>query len=345
MVERSQIATVERPPGLASTPNPDIERKLARIWADALRRESVASDEDFFEIGGDSLIAAVMVDQIFRVFGKRVPINTLFEAPTVAEMAKFIETLDPRPSPIVPIRPSGSKTPIFCFHSLGGSVLGYYTLARYLPAEHPVWAVQPRGTDGTEAPIQHIPDMASYYCDEITRVHSDGDFIVTGISLGSEIAFEVARELQKRGRIVTKLVLIDAATPLPKKTSITSAAWDSAKKIRQSIAYGYAMRRNSRLSPDQARGRIYQNNIRAARHYRNSAPTPIDVPASLIRAIYKDEYHMSDAAVGEWQRLTGGLDSITEVHGAHAGEDYVLDEPNVEAVAKAFVEAISGGES
>jgi thioesterase domain-containing protein/acyl carrier protein len=314
---------------------------MQRIWADALQKENIGLNEDYFEIGGDSLVAAVMVDQIYRVFGKRVPINTLFEAPTISELAKLIETLEPKPTPIVPIRPSGPKTPIFCFHSLGGSVLGYYSLAKYLPADYPVWAIQPRGTDGTLAPIPSIPEMARYYSDEITRVHSDGEFILTGISLGSEIAFEVARELISRGRTVKKLVLIDPATPLPRPVSTQYKILDSAKKARQSLIYSMAMRRSGRLSPQRARNRIYQNNIRAGSAYRNSAPEPIDVDATLLRAKYRDEYHVSDEGLAEWHRLTGGLESVVEVYGAHSGEDYVLDEPNVEAVATAFLGMIT----
>jgi thioesterase domain-containing protein/acyl carrier protein len=321
----------------------ETQSKLERIWADALQLPSVAHDADFFDIGGDSLIAAVMVDQIYRVFGRRVPINILFEAPTIAQLSAFIDRIDPRPSLIVPIRPSGNKTPVFCFHSLGGSVLGYYNLARHLPADYPVWAVQPRGTDGSERPITSIPEMAKHYTDEIMRVQDAGAFIVTGISLGAEIAFEVARELKVRGREVKQLVLIDAATPLYRRVAPTVKVMDVAKKRWQALFYAITMRRRGRLTPQQARGRIYQNNIRAARAYRNSRPSAVNVPASLIRAKYQGNYHMPEEAIAEWHRLTGGLTAVTEVHGAHSGKDYVLDEPNVGAVASAFLTALERG--
>ena len=353
-VDRKQLSKMTNKATSVMNPTPseierktmtDVEQKLARIWTDALQRESVGVDEDFFEIGGDSLMAAVLFDQLYRVFGKRVPINTLFEAPTVAEQARYIEALEGVSTPIVPIRPSGSETPIFCFHSLGGSVLGYYALARHLPEEYPVWAVQPKGTDGAEVPIDNIPEMAKYYCDEITRVHSEGPFILTGISLGGEIAFEVARELSARGREVHRLVLIDTATPVPQSVSIPFKIWDGAKKTRQALVYAMTNRRRGRLSPQQARGRIYQNNIRAARNYRNSAPEPVDLPTSLIRAVYRNQYHMPPEAVTEWQRLVVGIESVFEVDGAHYGEDYVLDEPNVAAVGDAFLTAITAERS
>jgi thioesterase domain-containing protein/acyl carrier protein len=333
------------PPTSTTARNPETQTEeiLTRVWNDALERKEIGVDEDFFDIGGDSLVAAVIVDQIFRVFGKRVQINILFQAPTIAELAQHVDSLTSSSTPIVPIRPSGSKPPIFCFHSLGGSVLGYYGLARYLPDEYPVWGIQPKGTDGAEAPIDNIPDMARYYCDEITRVHSDGPFILTGISLGGEIAFEVGRELLARGRSVQRLVLIDSATPLPRSASIPFRLWDGAKLVRQKLIYSVAMTRGKQLPPEQARGRIYQNNIRAARAYRNSHPEPVGLPASLIRAVYRGAYHMPDQAIAEWKRLVGGLDSISEVYGAHYGEDYVLDEPNVQAVASEFLKAVTNG--
>lgn len=321
----------------------DTEKRMCKIWEDALQKEQIGVDEDYFDIGGDSLMAAVIFDQVFRVFGSRIAINALFEAPTITELAAMIDQSVPESTPVVPIRPSGSKTPIFCFHSLGGSVLGYYGLAKYLPTDYPVWAIQPRGVDGREKTIPTIPGMAAYYASVITRIQENGPFIVTGISLGGVIAFEVARELLRLGREVQKLVLIDSAAPLQRPTSTVSDLWDRTKKFRQNVSYLPYELRNRRLPPEMSRGRIFRNNIRASRIYRRSVPEPVNVPVALIRADENDVRHVSDESVQMWRELTRSDIQIADVHGAHVGENYVLDEPNVEKVAKEFLKLVQEG--
>lgn len=343
MVE-SKTGTVSSNLSEIKAPTTETEKRLCQIWEDALNKKSIGVDEDYFDIGGDSLMAAVIFDQVFRVFGRRIAINSLFEAPTVTELAAMIDTVIPESTPVVPIRPSGSKTPIFCFHSLGGSVLGYYGLAKYLPSDFPVWAIQPRGVDGREAPIPGIPEMASYYASVITRIQETGPFIVTGISLGGTIAFEVARKLVQMGHEVKKLVLIDSNPPTPKAENLLFQAWDRAKKLRQDISYIPYDRRGRRLPPEKSRGRIYRNNIRSSRFYRNSSPEPVRVPTALIRGEDNGVRHVSNASVEKWRELTQSSLELADVHGAHVGpENYMLDEPNVEQVAREFLKLIQEG--
>jgi len=343
-------------------PQTETERRLALIWAGALGVELVGRSDNFFDLGGHSLLAAQVFDRIYKEFGQHLPLSVLFEAPTLAEVASRLGPANGERRPLVaarveesfsigphtdtgagslvPIRSAGRRTPIFCFHSLGGSILGYRALAKYLPDQYPVWALQPRGMDGGAAPIKNVTAMARYYCEQVCRVQPDGPLTLTGISLGGVIAFEVAREAQRRGREVGKLILIDPSTPTPRHLSPLAAIWDTAKLQKQKVVYLTLGMLGRRLSPAMARGRVYQTNIRAGRNYRNSSPESITVPAVFIRAKYNGKYSVPDEAVRKWESLTGGLEEVVDVEGAHSGEDYVLAEPFVGPVAREFLRLV-----
>lgn len=322
-------------------PTTETEKRLCSIWEDALHRQHIGVDEDYFELGGDSMMAAVIFDQIFRVFGRRIAINALFEAPTVAELAAMIDRVVPESTPVVPIRPTGSKTPIICLHSLGGSVLAYYRLATYFPPEYPVWAIQPRGVDGLEKPMPTIEEMARYYAPLINRIQEDGPLILTGISLGGTFAFEVARELIRMGREVEKLVLIDSRAPIPSRLNPLSVAWDKLKLAKQSITYMPYSLRGKRLPPGLTRARIFRSNIRAGRKHRNSSPRPVRVSTGLIRSNDNGYRFVTEQSVEKWRELTDIDLKIADVDGAHEGpENFILDEPNVQDVASQFLRLI-----
>src|SRR6185295_6541845 len=140
----------------------------AAIWADVLGIPSVDPDENFFELGGHSLLAVVLFARILKHFGRRLPLATLFQAPTVAQLAAVIErTGTPAWSTLVPIQPNGSKPPFFCVHARGGNVLEFYDLARHLGTDQPFYGLQSQGLDQQSDPHTRVVDMAAHYVREI----------------------------------------------------------------------------------------------------------------------------------------------------------------------------------
>ena len=192
-------------------PRSAIEEKLADIWAEVLNVEQVGIHDNFFELGGHSLMAVRLFAVMEKEFGKRLPLATLFRAPTIAQFAGVMqEKLETTWSSLVPIQPTGSRKPFFCVHSVGGNVLECYDLARHLGKDQPFYGLQSRGLDGRHRPHTRIADMAAHYIKEIREVQPTGPYLIGGRSLGGIIAYEMGCQLKSQGQEVALLALLDS---------------------------------------------------------------------------------------------------------------------------------------
>jgi amino acid adenylation domain-containing protein len=132
-------------------PRDAIELQLANAWENTLGVKPIGIKDNFFELGGHSLLAVRLFAQIEKVFGKKLPLATLFQAPDVENFAKLLrqEGWLPSWSSLVPIQPNGSRPPFFCVHAHGGNVLNFKDLARHLGPDQPFYGLQAQGLDGS----------------------------------------------------------------------------------------------------------------------------------------------------------------------------------------------------
>ena len=164
----------------------NIEQAIANMWQDLLGIDEVRVHDSFFDLGGNSLIALILFAQIERGFGKKLPLATLYEAPTVGQLADILreEEWSASWSSLVPIQSNGSKPPFFLVHGAGGNVLIYRDLARYLGSDQPVYGLQSQGLDG-EQPFQtRIEDMACHYLKEVKAIQPQGPYLFGGYCMG-----------------------------------------------------------------------------------------------------------------------------------------------------------------
>jgi acyl-CoA synthetase (AMP-forming)/AMP-acid ligase II/thioesterase domain-containing protein/acyl carrier protein len=192
----------------ADRPPTPLERQLQDLWARTLDLPQVGLHEDFFLLGGDSLQAVELFLDIEETLGRRLPRSALFEANTVAEMAKRIGSAAP-PGCLVPIQQAGSRPIFFCVHNLHGQVLNFRFLAQQLGADQPFYAVQTIGLGGTEVPLARIVHMAARYIAEIRRLQPVGPYYIGGYSMGGAVAYEMAQQLRAAGQPVGLLALFD----------------------------------------------------------------------------------------------------------------------------------------
>ncbi|MGB6298482.1 MAG: AMP-binding protein [Rivularia sp. (in: cyanobacteria)] len=200
----------------SDAPQNDAEVWLAEIWQQVLEIESVKRNDNFFELGGDFVKAAVVVTEIEKTFGLKIPLASLAEAKTIAQLARRImqKNWDNLGSgSLVPIRPKGSKLPFFYIHGLGG-LAGGGELVRYLDPERPLYALQPVGLDGEAAPHTCIKEMVDHYIREIQTVQPQGPYLLGGVCIGGNIDFEMAQQLKKQGQQVLLVTMADSLNPL-----------------------------------------------------------------------------------------------------------------------------------
>ncbi|WP_416674499.1 condensation domain-containing protein [Egbenema bharatensis] len=192
-------------------PRTPIEQQLTQIWQDLLELQSISIKANFFELGGYSLLAVRLFQQIEAVLGKTLPLSTLVSAPTIEQLAAVLEGTQSQASGSVVLLQAGTaEPPLFLLHDGDGEILLYRNLAHHLPGRT-VYGIQPCSTP--EQPILHsrIRDMADAYIEQIQAVQPQGPYLLGGLCAGGILAFEVARQLQQQGQTVAMVAIIDAA--------------------------------------------------------------------------------------------------------------------------------------
>ena len=188
-----------------------LERQLARIWQDILGISRIGVHDDFFLMGGQSLLAVSLVSRINQELEQDLPLSVLFRKKTIHEMARFMETGTETWSPVVPIRATGKEIPLFCFYPAGGNIYSYSELAHALDLDIPFYALQAVGLERGQTPIPGVQAMADYYMDWICRVQPQGPYRLAGWSFGGLVAFEAAQKLKARGEAIDLLALFDSS--------------------------------------------------------------------------------------------------------------------------------------
>jgi thioesterase domain-containing protein/acyl carrier protein len=190
-------------------PTNAVEEILADIYAQVLGLELVGIDDSFFDLGGDSLSAMRLIAMINTNLDADLAVRTLFDVPTVRRLARRLAIHTSATREIVPVQMlrEGTGVPLFCIHPAGGVSWPYQVLGDYLDC--PIIGIQ-QARRGEEAEPRSIPEMAANYADRIQEIYPCGPYNLLGWSYGGVVAHEVAIELQRRGGVVARLILLDA---------------------------------------------------------------------------------------------------------------------------------------
>jgi acyl carrier protein len=255
-------------------PRDATEQLLAQVWTRVLKVKRVGLHDNFFELGGHSLLAVRVTVEIEKLTKMRLPLATLLQAPTIADLAEILrkEHWAPSWSSLVPLRAPGSKPPLFLMHAHGGNVLEYHALANLLDPDQPVYALQARGLDGIIPQESTIEKMASAYLGELRSFQTEGPYFLAGFCFGGLLALEAAQQLTAAGQNVALLVLIQSTHPeafrfRPDVPALRRWWYSMTKRIdlerenRSHAGKGYVMERIRRAwDMAQARAAIARDN-------------------------------------------------------------------------------------
>ncbi|HAI70588.1 MAG TPA: hypothetical protein DCM38_14270 [Gammaproteobacteria bacterium] len=240
-------------------PRTQLEQTLANLWQNVLGIEQIGIHDDFFELGGDSLIAVQLIAKLREKLQMAFSAHSLLNAPTIATLAELIEQTTPMPersnttaqqtlpSSLVEIQTGNRlKPPLFLVHPVGGHVYFYRDLAHQLGSEQPVYGIQADGIEGEREPLTRVEEMATHYIAAMRVRQPEGPYFIGGSSFGGTVAFEMAQQLKALGQKVALLTMID--TPGPGQMPIQKLETDE-----EILAYTLNMGANISVSLDKLR--------------------------------------------------------------------------------------------
>jgi len=218
-------------------PQDELQAALCDIFTELLAADRVGLDDNFFDLGGHSLLTTRLTSRIRQRLGVALGVRDVFDGPTVAALAERVRAdggrgVDRTPRALAPLRPTGSRTPLFCIHPAVGLSWVYAPLVRLLPAEQPVIGVQSPGLFGGEL-AGSLPELAAGYLAEIRRHQPTGPYQLLGWSFGADVAHELAVQLEAAGEQVSTLVLIDGYPPAtgPQPVQVADASENLARLL------------------------------------------------------------------------------------------------------------------
>ncbi|MCZ4123115.1 amino acid adenylation domain-containing protein [Streptomyces sp. H39-S7] len=212
-LDRKALPAPETPTSTTTRgPRTPQEEILCGLFAEVLDTPRVGIDDNFFDLGGHSLLATRLLKRIQATFGVELTIRSLFEAPTPAALSEHLSDDAERGGALdvlLPLKPSGTRTPVFCVHPAGGMSWCYSGLIRHLGQDYPLYGLQAQGLDSQEEIPESIEEMAAGYVEQIRTVQPAGPYRLVGYSAGGVIAHAMATRLQQLGERVDLLGILD----------------------------------------------------------------------------------------------------------------------------------------
>jgi amino acid adenylation domain-containing protein len=349
-------------------PQTPLEKSLTAIWADLLEVEAIGVQDNFFDLGGHSLLAVRLFAQIEKKLDKRLPLATLFQAPTVAQLAAVIQRdWTPEWSSLVAINAiepavqPDTKAPFFCVHALGGNVLEYRDLARHVGNARPFYGLQSAGLDGQHAAHTRVEDMAAHYIKEMRELQPVGPYFIGGRSLGGVVAFEMAQQLRAQGAEIGLLALLDTypsgyAKLLRNEATYAAAIGRGLSRMKSHLANLRSLQvkdklaylaKKARFAPSKIKSQLWRRVYRAYENLGKPLPKTLrDIKEfnslavrSYVPKVYdgrvtlfwasKDLRTSKDLVEG-WRALAGGGLEVHEIPGTHLD---IIKEPHVGELA------------
>ncbi|MHB8209252.1 non-ribosomal peptide synthetase [Mucilaginibacter sp.] len=212
----------------------ETEKILADIWQECFDLEKVSIDDNFFALGGHSLMAVQISSKLEKKIGKSFPLAVLFRYPDIRSLSSFIDN-DKKEmiyQSLVPIKPTGNKPPLYIIHGAGLNVLNFSNLALCMDKEQPIYGLQAKGLNGIDEPLDNLSEIAKLYLNEIIHHNPSGPYFLAGYSFGGYVAVEIQKQMTAMGKEVKMLIMFDTDA---EKTEYKDWYYMLPKKIKRNL--------------------------------------------------------------------------------------------------------------
>ncbi len=196
-------------------PRDTLELQLTQIWSDVLEVSPIGIRDNFFDIGGHSLLAIALIARVQQQLGKNLSLGALLQSPTIEQLAISLRSGKDyeSTSPLVKMQSDGDLPPLFLIPPSSGTVLFYLDLARNLGSEQPIYGLQAPGLNGERSPFTTLKELATHHLKAIKTIQPRGPYYLVGFCVGGHLALEMAQQLHQQGDTLALLALIEASAP------------------------------------------------------------------------------------------------------------------------------------
>jgi amino acid adenylation domain-containing protein len=250
--------------GVADRNRTPTEELVLGAMSDLLALQQIRSNDNFFDLGGHSLMALQLINRLEKLFNSKIAVGVLFQCPTAAELAAHINATKScaevdalqaagHPRSLVAIKPGGTKKPLFFIPGGNGAeeeFLVYAKLARYLDAERPFYGLKNRASIPGAKAHRTVEAMAADYLAEVKELQSHGPYFLAGECRGGVVAYEMARQLEAMGEQVALVALLDCRAPNLAHFLGQRLKWGRTRAIQIWNAFGKSPATSPATSPD-----------------------------------------------------------------------------------------------
>ncbi|HEU5229881.1 MAG TPA: thioesterase domain-containing protein, partial [Ktedonobacteraceae bacterium] len=350
-------------------PRDVVEQQLVQCIEEILQLRPISITDNFFLIGGHSLSAIRLMNEIQKRLGVQIGLSVVFHAQDIAALACAIRQVQGShmvaQSPLVPIQPQGHKAPLFCIHPASGNVSSYYNLARYLRPDRPVYGIQDTTVvEEGDSKVKPFEEIVCSYISVIKEIQPEGPYLLGGYSFGGLVAFEMAQQLLAQGQKVALLAIFDTHPPIHTDDvtddettllAIIASEWlreSSDKKVQEiydelvlltaeeQLEYVLSLVRQANvelfsMDPRWVRQQVllFKSKMRTALGYKARQYCG---PITLFRANERDELDQNKELAENlyelgWQQMTPLPLEVYAVSGYH---NTIMNNPSVETLAQ-----------
>jgi amino acid adenylation domain-containing protein len=203
-----------------------VEQRLLKLWQDVLGLQRISVTDNFFDLGGHSLLAVRLFVKIERIMARSLPLASIFEAPTIEQLAVRIESAAPAATSgcVVTLQSEGAKPPLFCLAGLHGHAFRFRHLAQPLGSDQPLYGLQYPGLDGQTEPLTSVEEIAAVFVRHVREIQPAGPYYLCGLSFGGLVAYEMAQQFLSQQQPVGMLAVFDTLAPGLYKASARARA-------------------------------------------------------------------------------------------------------------------------
>jgi amino acid adenylation domain-containing protein len=350
-------------------PRDELERQLTQIWEDAINVRPIGVKDNFFDLGGNSLRAIIILGRIQKGFGRQLPAALFFPRIDIETLANVLrEEEKPAPiSPLLELQPHGSRPPFFCVHAAIGFAFHFAPLARHLGTDQPFYGLQAPGLEHDIEPIREAVEMAARYVEAIRGVQPHGPYYIGGASMGGRVAYEMAQQLRRQGEEIGLLAIFDSvlADDEHRPSRDVMEQVDDATVLASALSeyMKLPVERLRRMTPDEQSHYILEQGRplnmfppgfglkdlqRLLKVFRASSvawstyvPQPYAGRVTLFRAAVQRGIGIYDWFLG-WENIAPGRVEVHEVPGDHLS---IFREPHVRVLARRLADCLATAQS